>query len=360
VRAFLVFSVFALLAAACGDDGSVSVHGRLLEADGSPAVGYRVSLAGFQLEGTMDLETVTDPDGRYELSGALRPLGSDDLRLDVSFLAPEGDLRVEVSVPAVSGDHTIPDQRVWDDQLALTPLPEGGLRATWSAAPEGAPTGYQLEMFQAGPTTALELPSWRGYALPLGSYDLPAELIEDRFASVQLFAGDENPQFFCHKDLCVKWLSTRVDTSQGSLVPISRGASCTASVGGDGERPLLGKAGAPCALTDGYVDFGAWRPEDWVCGVTPCSDVHQVTIDLGAAVPVYTIVLRYLYLADDHAAFVEVSDDGSSFGPIATVDDTAGIIYERVHLDVPVTTRFIRITPAAGGTIAALAELSAF
>jgi hypothetical protein len=88
--------------------------------------------------------------------------------------------------------------------------------------------------------------------------------------------------------------------------------------------------------------------------------VTRVTVDLGAAMPVQTIVVRYLYLESESAAFVEVSADGTSFTPVATVEQTLGIVYERIHLDAPTTARFIRITPSSGGNIAALAELSAF
>ena len=358
MRTLVLAAVTALLATACGDDGSITVHGRLLQADGSPAAGYGVSMYAFDLAYDPDGVALTDAEGRYELSGHMHALSFDDERLAVTVVDLQGETRLDLSIPAASGDHSIPDQRLWDDQLATTPLPDGDVRATWNVAPVGSPGTYVLSVYAAGPTPANGPASWR-VDLTVNSQDLPPDLFEDRFASLQLSIGDDDPHYSCQKDLCVKWLSTRVDTARGSLVPVSRGASCSAAHSIGPSVPLLGRAGAPCALTDGYVDYLSVFPDDWVCGSAMCTDVHQVTVDLGAALPVQTIVVRYLGLYDD-AAFVEISTDGTDFTPVATVDQSSGAIYERVHLDAPVSARFVRITPSTGGTIAGLAELSAF
>jgi hypothetical protein len=367
IVASVALVALSFLASGCDDDGVVRIHGRILNADGSPAANLQVVAASYALDLDTASETgpatlpLTDAEGRYELVGHLVDRGFPAARISVLIVAPDGTTRLQLSIPAESGDHSIPDLRLWDDGLARTTLPGGaGERITWNPAPEGADAIYDLEAYQGGPSPDRNgPPSWAAHALTAPSYDLAPEMVEDRFTTLQVYIGYRDPEYFCQEDLCVKWLSSRLVTAQGTLVPLSRGATCSATSGQGDDVPLLGPAGGPCTLTDGYIDYASYGTDRWVCGPRNCSDLRGVVVDLGEATPIQTIVVHGLFVVSETTAVVEVSADGGVFTTVETFDPSASYGYEVVHLATPTTARFVRVR-APVGTLAAFDELSVF
>jgi hypothetical protein len=297
--------------------------------------------------------------GRYDLAGHLHTAYEGE-RVSVHVNGFEGEERLVLSVPLSVGDTPVPDLHLWDAQLASAPTPGGGARVTWNDAPAGTDASFHLWATQAGPAPGFGgRASWQSEALAGKAFDLPAEVIEDRFAVVDVYIGDADPVFDCEKDLCARWVASPLALPRGTLVPLSRGASCTAAEAGGEAAPLLGRAAGPCSLTDGVIDYFGSFANEWVCGSAMCGSLVEVVVDLGAAVEIHSIVAHGLWTSSAAAARFEMSTNGTDFALVAVANQPSYYGFYDVPLAAPATARYVRVL-VEDTAIQGLEELSVF
>jgi hypothetical protein len=358
VRSSLVFAAAASLTLCACDESEIRISGRILNADGTPAEGRPVSMWALSLdpdEGNLHSYTRTDTLGHYELTGHVRPSFSDErVVVDVRSQADISITDLEFSVPTDNRDVRVSDLHIWNRSFMVESRPDGGARVTWSPAP--ADLGpVELLVYQANPGEQGRI-TWDVPSLTGTSFDVPAEVMEDRLATVQLMAGDRDVAFGCDKPLCVMAYTGVGSVVGGTLEPVSRGATCTAETDEGSEVALLGNAGTPCALTDGLVDYPS--ASRWSCDSQRCAPLRSVTIDLAAAVSVHSIAVHALYSEGDGAVTVETSVDGQTFTPAQSIEPRQDGAYALLRLAAPVTARYIRVV--APERIDGLDELSVF
>jgi hypothetical protein len=98
--------------AATGCDQSISVHGRLLKPDGSPAKGAHVTLYGPHIDPEAEAPTVdADDDGNFEISGAVEDGGAGSLARMTLYVAASASSppAAEVTFPEEAGDRDLKD-----------------------------------------------------------------------------------------------------------------------------------------------------------------------------------------------------------------------------------------------------------
>jgi hypothetical protein len=354
-----VGALAALAAGGCSDDGVIHIHGRLLNADGSPVVGRDVTTYDLDLEADEGHPATTDAEGRYELSGRIPSYVS-----SLDHVVVYVNSREDYTIPALmlwvarTGDDTsVPDVRLWDDALAVTSTPEGGARVVWNAPPDGV-----------GPVTLYAMQATPGSRGPISwsqpvadeAAEVPAEAIEDRFAVMELVAGNDAAFWSCDKPLCQIAYSHAVPkATQGLLTPLSRGASCEHLSFLHESAPLLGDAGGPCPLTDGLVSRDWYTPQVWTCGSMVCDAPRAVTVDLGAETDVSEVVLRNLGVSEGLAWELAVSSDDLVFRTVAHVDTSGDHDYILSKIAQTVSARYVRVS-APTSTIDRLDEVSVF
>jgi hypothetical protein len=362
ILAFGALAALGTIGAGCGGgDGLVHLRGHVYNADGTPAAGlWLVSGALIADDGVLAAQTKTDAEGAYDLVGTLTThaipatahidlmVGSDDLSESYIF----------ASVRHASDAIDVPDLKLWDDGLTLTARPEGGVALTWKQPPAGF---EPIELFAGDHDDEGEggfVESWRTQVTS-APFDLPAEALEDRAASIVLLAGNPLGQS-CAQDLCITLRSHQVSTSgPGTLPPVSRGAACTATAQ-DGATSVLASAdAAACPLTDGvFRNFQVPLP-DWTCGESACPLLGAVTIDLGADTSFDKVVVRDLEVGVGAFLDIEASSDGTSFTQLHRVFAPIVESYLDVVLDAPTSARFVRLS-APSGSILTAAEVSVF
>lgn len=299
-----------------GTPKSAAVTGTMKTSSGAPLAGKTVT---FQRESTFDLfqpgfhndfsrDVTTSSEGTFSL-----PLQDSEMANGLSIpltfnaLIAEGNDTAGYSFRVHKTKVRAPLLQPWKSSLASE-----GTTVTWSdlvaQQPELASPSYELMLANGSPSNVP--PVWKEKTSET-SRSFAAQSLEDfknMLATVVASSrscSDGSVFSLTHKQ------AAGVPLTDGSTVPVSRGAACTADTA---------KADtAPCVLTNGDPQFSAF--ENQFDG-----DPAAVTLDLGSAKSVKRAVIRDLTakgsnLIDDdgkrpdHRLRVELSTDGSTFTP---------------------------------------------
>jgi hypothetical protein len=323
----------------------MTVHGRVLLPDGTPASGYLVMFPTYRI-GVEDPFVATDADGRYEVSREL--LDDTGRYASVEIFRPDVSGAATLSRLFAAGDHEAPDVRVWNTPPVLTAGANGDTTVTWEPPPDAASARTSVEVREGwaldGPLVLWEQP------VDASSYLVPGRAIENRTVEIQLDAVRSEGDFRIA-------VTTPYVTSFGAgPVSLARGASC--SLGDErGDEPLLDSYSRSfCPLTrHATYQFG----ELGGC-TSACQQIRHVTIDLGAPMLVSSVVAHGLWRSslDDTMPFeVAVSNDGNTFTTVGHLD---AVPYSVTDLDQPATARFVRLATEPGTQLVLLAELAVF
>jgi hypothetical protein len=334
-------------------DDSMSVHGRLLLPDGTPARGYQVVL-GFRDLSLTGAPVITDDQGRYDVSHAAAEW-RDLAHPAVQFFPPGA-----VSPAAIlthdlgEGAFAAPDVRLWDAAFSASTGSDGDTTLSWQVTPEVEGASFGVAAYHLVDNVEGRPPMhgdvlWLAQTSPLG-FLLPARVLEDHRALVTVLAQRPLGEF------TLGLATPDAVLAAGTLVSRARGASCTQ---GDehGEQPLLDRDfGTTCPLTDGEAR-AAWLSD---CAGT-CEVRRHVTVDLGTAAPISSVILHGLSLSGwAYPVDVEVSTDGGTFTSVGASGTSESEAWVIVDLAQPIEARFVRLSSREGSSIDGVAELAVF
>lgn len=331
----------ALVAVAgCGEqsrvdpDAAVTVTGRVVAADGTPAAGRPVRLGtGVTVgEGAFAVLTVglscttgactgnvrdasTDGDGQYSFSlqgkDTQSSFGEASSVLVSAFGQPGPD---EVSGAMSSARFLVQTELVNLPPLelvdpGLTVESADGVRARW-AAPRAGP--YELS-FEDG----LEVPVWL-VRVAESTATIDPRVLEDTAGRVVVSGAYEDAVEGSKVEL--RWRSPGVPYAAGAGAPPSRGRSCRYL----DAAGVSASAPGPCELTDADLVTVASAPP--ICtdpaNQAACTPAAASIIDLDAPVPAELVVVR----GCEGGCAVEVSADGTSFRPAGAVAEGFGTV----------------------------------
>jgi hypothetical protein len=343
VKRFLFLS--SLLSLAACDSNSMTVHGRVLLPDGTPASGYLVMFPTYRL-GVDDPFVATDAAGRYEVSREL--LDATGRHVSVEIFRPDVSGAATLSRLFAAGDHEAPDVRIWNTPPVLTAGANGDTTVTWEPPADAASARTSVEVREDwlpdGPLVLWEQP------VDASSYLVPGRALENRPVEIQIDAVRSAGDFGVT-------VTTPYVTSFGAgPVSLAREASC--SFGDEhGDEPLLDNYSRSfCPLTrHATYQFGELG---WC--TSACQEIRHVTIDLGAPMLVSSVAAHALWRSrqDDTMPFeVAVSDDGKTFTTVGHLD---AVPYSVTDLDQPTTARFVRLATEPGTQLILLDELAVF
>jgi hypothetical protein len=333
MRAWVIAGLVGMALAACGDEETMTVRGRLLWPDGTPAADYSV-------EYTIDfqrVETTTDAEGRYR---ATLPRGDEYASAELAFYRVD-PIHAEVTVSRAAGAGTfdVPDLSLWEARLTATvrDAVPGDAQLDWQPGPYQS---FQLGVEDAsffGPGI-----QWRA-VVAANDYLLPAQVFEDHDAYVTLSAEKELGGGFVARASAG---GAEVHSSQ--TISLARGAPCTMN----GHR-FLDADGEPfCPATDRL-----YHPVEGSCE-GDCGDPTELVIDLGRVTRVSSVVIHGLTVshAGEARADIAVSEDGTAYETVGRVEAP----WVTVPLAAPVETRFIRLSTRPGDTFVTLNEIGVF
>ncbi len=351
-------AVLALVLTGCQTERSnldraatVVVSGRVLQADGSPAVGAPVALerepsAGEVITGLVVIplslftaclvdppaslcrgrsvkRATTSADGSYSFSltggdtqTAFGNARSFSLSAEVSGALVTADFRIQAENPR------LPDLQVWQPAVTVGP---GHL--SWDPP---APGSYQVVVEDAGGQLVWTFDST---GTDVG---FDPRILEDTSGSLAVSARTNATAE--GTTVGIRRQSARVAYRSAAGPPISRGRPC-----------VVGPAGtpvSPCPLTDGNLANALPPPATTATsttGSTATPRADSVTVDLGRAAEVSLVVVRGC------SCQVERSTDGQTW---LALDQSAG--YTAVAPSRTGPARFVRLT----GSISQLREVS--
>lgn len=339
----------------------VVLQGRILRPDGTPAANTPVRVdtkSGFGFfnffgtlgfatfacfAGTNDLcpiqpgrswKTVTDANGRYSFTFPDAKYSGEQTDTDYflstgipSRFNPQEAIIGSYELELLTSVHNAPDMRLWDPAVTVKPA-EGGYDVDYAPRP-GSATHTNVYFGDKAATDVLK-----------GSI-IDARAVEDAAFRVSPFASkdERNEGTIYHQ----RFNGAGV-TRRGTLVPLSRGAACTA-VRKNGVR-------VPCAATDGDLSAPSVKAAEETCSYDfegkpewfnheGCVDpVTQITIDMRSPKEVGDIRSRC-------GCTLTGSKDGVTWVPLA----------ESGRFGTAQSLRYIRIE---GSSVGNVPEISAW
>ena len=337
----------AAVAVSCGGDSGIRIEGRLLRADGSPAAGVNL---GFTAFADVFYRGETDGDGHYAFVAS--SVGTDGM-LHAYLSGQLGDALIGIAVQSSGDDVSVPTIKEWAPALTIAKDGAGDSTVTWAKPPDGIEPSYRVELAQGEPDWPV-VPLWRSDVLDSPMYRVPPEVAEDHAAIVRVTAGNLDDCGLFDRDICVTQQSTWASLPLGSIVPLSRGATCTVG-NGDLEEPLLTFGRPPCPITDGLVTTAMFT-----CPARGCPE--DVVINLGAETTVNQVVVHSGSLEERGGSklVVETSLNGAIFDEAASFDVRSyWDFYALVPFEAPVQARFVRLHRERGN-LKGLADVAVF
>lgn len=345
-RAVRLATALALLTlSACGEtstidpDATVTISGVVRTAAGEPLTDRPVRLVSGTSGGeaalaavTLGLACTSGICGDRVSTGTTDGTGTYRLQVQGSDTQTAfGNVRPQVlSVAApprqdeVSGASVAARFVVQTETLQLPPLQLVDPELTVRAAATGVAAGWSTTA--AGPyTLSFEadsvVPVWQTSAAG-GTAAVDGRVLEDSQGRVVLSGGYADSIEGSSLDLT--WRSPGVGFAAAAGAPLSRGQACRY------ETPAAGaeQAGAAvCLLTDGDL-VTAQLPEPTCSSASPgatapsCTTATAAVIELPSTQPAELVVVR----GCSGTCAVEVSADGSTFGPAGSVSDPYGLV----------------------------------
>jgi hypothetical protein len=369
-------SILAVIASCCAcavsditPTAPVVVTGELVNASGQAVASSPVVLerepqslfAGLLAGGSCD------PDATYStfLTGQTGPTGTYDFSLvgsDTQSIGAAADalcFRIRNSQGTLGASVAF-DVQVDQVQLPVLQVVDPGLAEANLAATGGSGTVGVLSFTWVEPSPPSDSENlsllaadgsilWLATSTGQGAMILPGYLAEDATQSAQWealasSAGDGT-------EVVLSRTST-LAISPPAVVPLSRGAACSSSLGASGGQ---GDLPTPCPLTDGkFHDALAGLP------ISP----GWITVDLAAPVTATRAVLRGVSSFGGQL-ILEGSLDGSSWSQLATASTESSSEYLDIAFAAPVSLQHLKLTAtgasdAEQNLIQDLAQVSIF
>jgi hypothetical protein len=360
----LLLSALAVALGGCAESdlaatAPVQVSGQMLQASGQAEASTQVTLEReppSPFAGQL-LGAACDPDAAYQsfLTGRTNTAGSYAFSLVGSDTQSSGDdalcfriqnsqgaLGVAVAFDVQVDQLQLPALQIFDPRLAETTA-AGALSFSWS---EPNPASDQETLSLAAADGSI---LWQAASSGQGAAILPGYLAEDATQSAAWESLVTTPTDGTQVVLA---RSASLAIAPPAVVPPSRGAACSSSLGTSGGAGALP---TPCPLTDGKFHDGLAdlaAPPTWVA------------VDLAAPVAASRVVLRGLSSFGAQLV-VEGSLDGASWRQLATASTEAGAEYLDIALPGVTSLAHVRLTAtgasdAQENVIQGLAQVSIF
>ncbi len=264
----------------------------------------------------------TDASGAYDFSLA----GSDTQSSDADALCfrirdSQGSLAAAVAFDVQVDQVLLPALQLFDPQLGEANEGQGAgalLSFTWTE-PSPAADSESLSLLTADGSIL-----WRAASAGQGAAILAGYLAEDAAQSAQWEALSSSP---VDSTQVVLARTSTLAVSPPPVLPASRGAACSSSLGPSGLP-------TPCPLTDGKF-------HDALAGLPAAPS--WIGVDLPAAVTATRVVLRGL-ASFGPQLIVEASLDGTSWTQLATASTDSGSEYLDVAFPGPTSLQHLKLT----------------